>query len=117
MNDTQPPRRTGGPVSSGQPVVKPGEGYRSPFSGRTNLTEAEQQQLADRFKAAAVATPGYIYPAEHEIMAQPTAWQSLPKPIRFAVWLWAIAVIIGFMVGVVSLLFWLVTAGFIIFQM
>ena len=101
MNDTQPPPPRG----------------TSPFSGRTNLTEAEQQMLADRFKNAAVATP--IWPlAEHEFTPQqPTAWQSLPKPIRFAVWLWAIAVIIGFMVGVVSLLFWLVTAGFIIFQM
>lgn len=33
--------------------------------------------------------------AEHEIMAAPTAWQSLPGAVRFAIWLWTIATIAG----------------------
>lgn len=43
-------------------------------------------------------------PTEHEIAAQPTAWQSFPGPVRFAGWLWAIATIVGF----VSAVFWAV---------
>lgn len=33
------------------------------------------------------------------LMAQPTAWQSLPAVVRFAVWVWAIATIAGVAVG------------------
>lgn len=43
--------------------------------------------------------PDYM---EHEYVPQPTAWQSVPGAIRFAVWLWAIAMIVGFAVAVTA---------------
>jgi hypothetical protein len=42
----------------------------------------------------------------------PTAWQSAPGAVRFAVWLWAISVIVGFVAGVVVLVAFLLGAGF-----
>lgn len=92
-----------GEYREGGPVVRGHGGYSSPYSGRTDLSEQEAKALADRFKDAAVATPGTWLPIEHEIIAAPTAWQSVPKPVRFALWLWAIAVILGFAAAV----FWL----------
>lgn len=89
-----------GNTSSYDPPPTGGGGYSSPYSGRTDLTEQEAKALADRFKNAAVATPGTWLPIEHEVIAAPTAWQSVPKPVRFAVWLWAIAVILGFAAAV-----------------
>ena len=42
--------------------------------------------------------PDYM---EHEFIPQITAWQSVPGAVRFAVWLWAVTMIVGFVVGVV----------------
>lgn len=33
---------------------------------------------------------------------QPTAWKSVPGLVRFAVWLWAIGVVIGVILGLVA---------------
>ena len=30
-----------------------------------------------------------------EFIAAPTAWQSIPSPVRFAAWVWAISVILS----------------------
>jgi ABC-type arginine/histidine transport system permease subunit len=46
----------------------------------------------------------------HEFI--PTAWQSVPGAVRFAVWLWAISVIVGFVVAVVMAVAFLLGAGF-----
>jgi ABC-type arginine/histidine transport system permease subunit len=46
----------------------------------------------------------------HEFI--PTAWQSVPGAVRFAVWLWAIGVIVGFVVAVVMAVAFLLGAGF-----
>lgn len=108
--------RDGGPISSGQPhfnegpreqVVPPPRGT-SPFSGRPDLTEAEAKQLADRFKDAAVAAPGYSYPIEHEIIDTPTAWKSAPGVVRLAVWLWALVTVLGFAIGLVWSVIWVI---------
>lgn len=48
----------------------------------------------------------------HEFIPQPTAWQSVPGAVRFAVWLWAISVIVGFVVAVVMAVAFLLGAGF-----
>lgn len=42
------------------------------------------------------------YEGELELMASPSGWESLPGFIRFAVWLWALATVIGGVVGVVA---------------
>ena len=39
-------------------------------------------------------TEQYNLPAV-ELIAPPTAWQSIPSPVRFAAWVWAISVIVG----------------------
>lgn len=52
--------------------------------------------------------PETFLPA-HEFI--PTAWQSLPGAVRFAVWLWAISVIVGFVAGFVVLAAFLLGAG------
>lgn len=36
---------------------------------------------------------------------EPTAWKSVPGFVRFAVWIWAIGVVIGLVVGVLALVF------------
>lgn len=41
-----------------------------------------------------------LWGVEHEFVPQPTAWESIPGAVRFAVWVWAISVIIGVVVGV-----------------
>lgn len=46
------------------------------------------------------------------LAAQPTAWESLPTGIRFAVWLWAIAVILGFIGGVILVLLTMAGIGY-----
>lgn len=90
----------------------------SPWSGRTDLTEAEQKYLADRFKDATLAQPGYtIEPALHEFVPTPTAWKSMPGTVRFAVWLWTITVIVGFTAGVIALLVLWVGGAFALSQM
>lgn len=33
---------------------------------------------------------------------QPTAWESVPGFIRFAVWLWALGVVIGVIFGILA---------------
>lgn len=34
---------------------------------------------------------------------QPTAWKSVPGFVRFAVWLWAIGVVLGLILGILVL--------------
>lgn len=34
---------------------------------------------------------------------QPTAWRSVPGFVRFAVWLWAIGVVLGLILGILVL--------------
>lgn len=52
-----------------------------------------------------------------ELQAGPSGWWTVPKFIRFAVWLMAWSVVLGFAFALVSLVFWLITAGAIISQM
>lgn len=90
----------------------------SPYSGRTDLTPAEAEALAERFKDASVATPVYdVQPAFHEITAAPTAWKSIPTPIRFVVWVWAISVILGLIGAAVAVLVWVLAFGAAISQL
>lgn len=35
----------------------------------------------------------------------PTAWQSVPTPVRLAIWIWSIAVIVGVAAGAFVLVF------------
>jgi hypothetical protein len=46
-----------------------------------------------------------------------TAWQSIPKPVRFAVWVWAITVIIGVAGILIGVALWVITAGALLSQM
>lgn len=87
----------------------------SPYSGRTDLTPEGVRHLEERFQGATVATPGeYLSP---ELMAGPTGWKSIPGAVRFAVWLWAIATIIGFAMGAISLLALLFGGTWVLSQM
>ena len=46
-----------------------------------------------------------------------TAWQSIPGTVRFAVWLWAIVTIVGFVAGCISLAVLLIGGGWALSQM
>lgn len=52
-----------------------------------------------------------------ELISTPTAWKSVPGAVRFAVWLWAIAVIIGFVVGAVLVLLAMISGTWVLSQM
>jgi hypothetical protein len=87
----------------------------SPYSGRTDLTPEGVQHLEERFQGATVATPvQYLSP---ELVAGPSGWKSIPGAVRFAVWLWAIATIIGFVVGAVLVLLALISGTWVLSQM
>ena len=55
-----------------------------------------------------IATGGALYPVEHVIEAQPTAWQSVPGFVRVAVWLWALVTVLGFAAGLVFSAIWVI---------
>ena len=48
---------------------------------------------------------------------RPTAWQSIPKALRFAAWVMGIWIIIGFALFVGATALWLFGAGFALSQM
>lgn len=95
MNDTDLPAPSGTPYAG-----------TSPYSGRTDLTPDDQQMLADRFKNAAVATPGYSYIPEH--VAPATGWYTVPGFVRVAVWLWALVTVLGLAAGLLFSLVWVI---------
>lgn len=47
--------------------------------------------------------------AHYRLHGPVPAWKSIPAFVRFAVWVWAITVIVGLIVGVISLLLFLLT--------
>lgn len=42
------------------------------------------------------------------VVDQPTAWQSAPGPVRFAVWVWAVLVISGVVASAIGAVIWIV---------
>jgi len=45
------------------------------------------------------------YPATIEYQAQ--GWWTIPKPVRFALWIWAVTTIVWFIGGAIFALIWL----------
>jgi hypothetical protein len=50
-------------------------------------------------------------------VAAPSGWRSIPGTVRFAVWLWAIVTIVGFVAGCISLAVLLIGGGWALSQM
>jgi hypothetical protein len=75
---------------------------RHPAEPSQPRTKDESREWADRFRAASQGPIKYL-PAGDEFSVTVNAWASIPKPIRFAVWLWAISVILGFVAGLITL--------------
>jgi hypothetical protein len=49
--------------------------------------------------------------------AGPSGWHTIPGTVRFAVWLWAIVTIVGFVAGCISLAVLLIGGGWALSQM
>lgn len=46
------------------------------------------------------SAPQYIPPRQPPVWI-PTAWQSVPAFVRFAIWLWSIGMVVSVVVGVI----------------
>jgi len=79
-----------------------------------NLTQEDRESIA----TGGTMYPGPLPSAEwHTLEGQPTAWQSVPKPVRFAVWVWAVVMIVATASFIAGLALWIITAGAVLATM
>lgn len=80
-------------------------------------TRDESAQWMQAYKARPVVgepiPPSTFLP----LSAAPTAWQSIPKAVRFAIWIFALWVIIGFGMFCAAVVAWMLGMGFALSQM
>ena len=60
-----------------------------PFEGGPTIPQRPQPSLPDPGQPEFGRRPIAVIPMT------PTAWQSIPSPVRFAAWVWAISVILS----------------------
>lgn len=79
---------------------------------------AQAAWLGRREQGVQVGPAGELQPLySGELVAPATGWYTIPAPVRFAAWVWAISVIVGVVAVAAGAVVWAAVLGFSLSQL